>query len=163
MKKLTPLQNLVVILVALGWANAQDATDIEVPEIVAPETPSDPSLFSLPCDEIASVCFKPDARICDLKCNQRESKEACRARRGCDNILSMDQTKELGKENRLTVDEFKECRRDCKLSSPETCKDDCMSQELDECDRSECENIVTEANRLSPEGVSCKDTFRLCV
>lgn len=157
MIKPIPLQTLAILLI--GWANAEEEiVDIAIPEIVdiaiipeilAPDISADPPQFSLPCDEIASICFNPDSRICDLKCKNHEPKEDCRARRGCDNLP--------------TMKEIKKCRQDCKLSSPKTCRDDCMSQQLSECNQSECEDIVSERNRISPGGETCEETFRLCL
>ena len=119
-------------------------------EIVADISPPDPSLFSLPCDDIASVCFSPDARICDLKCRNNESKEECRTRRNCDGLP--------------TDAAVKTCRKECKAASAKSCRDDCMNQKLSECDKGECEDVANERNRISSQGEDCEDTFRiLCV
>lgn len=115
MNKPIPLQKLAILSVALGWANAQEEiVDVAIPDIIlAPDIPADPPQFSLPCDEIATICFNPDSRICDLKCKNHEPKDDCRARRDCDNLASMK--------------EIKECRQACKLSSPKN-----MSRRLHE-------------------------------
>ena len=147
MQRPVTFQKAAILFAVLRLVNSfsidggQDIVDISSP---------DPSLLSLPCDDIASVCFSPDARICDLKCRNNESKEECRTRRNCDGLP--------------TDSAVKTCRKECKAASAKSCRDDCMNQKLSECDRSECEDVANERNRISLQGEDCEDTFRiLCV